>query len=341
MLLVHNRTPFATQLYSVLDRDGIEHAVVAIKGTFRIGSGDELTIAEEQAALVAADVHHGAPEASSLQYESDLCPAKPGTDVALLGHAYPTRDTPHQVDVTLRAGRLRKTVRVLGPRAWYRAPGGRPEISEPKRFERMPLRYEHAFGGADTSPPDPSQHGYEPRNPVGAGFVAEGATPSLDELRLPNLEDPEAPIQAPTDRPAPAGFGLVHRCWQPRAALGGTYDQRWLRQRAPLLPLDFDARFHQAGAAGLVSPEPLRGGEPLSVSGACPGGATLTFRLPVRLLEAKFRIGLQDTSVQPSLDTVLIEPDHYRVLLTWHASLRCPRQFLQIDRVRVQDGAGP
>ncbi len=37
----------------------------------------------------------------------------------------------------------------------------------------------------------------------------------------------------------PAGFGILGRAWPPRLQKAGTYDQRWLDQRWPLLPKDF------------------------------------------------------------------------------------------------------
>ena len=39
----------------------------------------------------------------------------------------------------------------------------------------------------------------------------------------------------------------------------------------------------------------------------------------------------------PILDTVVIEPDLDRVLLSWRVTLRCPRTFLFIDHVTVTD----
>ena len=49
-----------------------------------------------------------------------------------------------------------------------------------------------------------------------------------------------------------AAFGPVGRHWEPRVRYAGTYDDRWTEDRMPLLPKDFDDRFHNAAPPGLV-----------------------------------------------------------------------------------------
>jgi hypothetical protein len=158
-------------------------------------------------------------------------------------------------------------------------------------------------------------------------------------MPLPNLEDPRALIAAPSDRPAPAGFGFVAPSWEPRRARAGTYDERWQEQRCPLLPLDFQAEFFQSSPADLVARGRLRGGEPVLVKNASPSGE-LSFLVPARRLEVTVWIRAQPTTVQPVIDTLVIEPDDQRVLCTWKATFACPRKFLYIDLVRVREGSG-
>jgi hypothetical protein len=37
------------------------------------------------------------------------------------------------------------------------------------------------------------------------------------------------------------------------------------------------------------------------------------------------------------LDTVVIEPDEGRVMLTWHSTVPCPREFVYVDCVIVTE----
>ena len=118
--------------------------------------------------------------------------------------------------------------------------------------------------------------------------------------------------------PVGAGFGFVGPEWSPRSALAGTYDAAWEADRAPLLPVDFDRRFFNAAAPGLVAPAYLRGDEPVLVRGATKEG-TASFSLPgvppprVRL---EPRQG-PDVEIAAVLDTVVVDADARRVHLHW------------------------
>ncbi len=334
MLEVRNRTPFAVELAPLRDKEGADHAVVVIKGTFRWDDAGAVVPAEEQLPVLHADAFHGEPGVSSLRYAADVCPLKPGTDVALVGQAHAPGRGARQVDVGLRVGPVTLALRVFGDRQWTRSVGSW-RISAPAAFQTMPLVYERAYGGVDTTHEDTTKHEGEPRNPVGTGFCAHGSAERLEGLRLPNLEAIATPIDHWKDRPAPVGFGFIGRDWQPRHHYAGTYDARWEKERAPLLPLDFDARFHSAANPSLVCEGYLVGGEPVRALNMTPGG-NLAFALPRYALTVEAR--LQGKPVQPRavLDTVVIEPDEQRLLLTWRAVIPCTRKFLYLERVTVR-----
>ncbi len=333
MLEIRNSTPFPSAIFPWLDADGVEHAAVVVKATYRIVAGSGPVVAERQAPVLCANEHLGDPAESSILRASDAGPPKPGTDVALVGNAYPPSGRALEMDVALSVGALRKVVHVVGERRWFRSVGSW-QISTPVPFEQMPLVFERAFGGADRSNPDPSKHEIELRNPVGRGFAGAGTKDRLDEILLPNLEDPRDRVTKWNSRPPPAAFGFVAPHWMPRRRLAGTYDERWRKERFPLVPLDFDPAFHNAATPGLVSVPRLRGGEPVSVVGASRAGA-LAFLLPAPELIVTARIAGREESCAPLLDTVLVEPDEERIVLTWRGSFRCPRQFLRIEAVGV------
>ena len=337
MLEIQNRTPFEVALFPGLDKEGYDQATVLVKGTFDLRTrGPEPMVSEEQAKVTHGDQFHGDPETSSVKYESDGGPAKAGTDVVLIGHAYTSRRAAGGfADVGLAAGPLRKTVRVFGDRCWVRAAGSW-EMSRPLAFERMPLVYERAFGGADTSDPAATAHAYEQRNPVGTGFTTGKRAAQIDGLRLPNLEDPLNLIENPGDKPAPAGFGFIGRSWLPRMAFAGTYDERWKAERCPFLPLDFDDRHHRGAHPDLTAPYHFRGGEPVIVSNASDAGE-VRFNVPARAVEVAVSIKGVAQHHRPALDTIVIEPDARRVVLSWRATFRCPKTFLYIEAVRVRE----
>ncbi len=333
MLEIQNKTPFPALVVPALDQDGREQAVVVLKATFGL-RGSELPVAEAQVPLVLGDTHHGEPGVSSVRYASDLSPAKPGTDVVLIGHAHAPASPVTVLDVDLRVGPLRKVVRVFGDRHYYKSIASYG-MSSPARFSKMPLLYEKAFGGVDASHADAAHHEREARNDVGVGFVADKSARSLEGAPLPNLEDPNDLLNGPEHRPAPAGFGFTSRHWAPRARFAGTYDARWQAERSPFLPLDFDARYHHGAHPDLISSKPLRGGEVVSIAHVSPYGGPVQFTLPARIFEATVTIKGAATVATMQLDTVVIEPDEDRVTLTYRAVVSCPKSFLYIDAVGI------
>ena len=334
MFDLRNKTPFAAAILPSLDRNGGDQLSVLVKATYQLpGPQRPLSISSEQVPVFMADVHHGDdPATSSLKYQSDASPTKPGTDVVLVGHAYAPRGHVTELDVALEVARLRKTVKVVGDRVWTRANGW--IMSRPLPFEKMPLTYERCFGGWDRTHPDPARHAGDDRNPVGAGYAADDRPERMEGLRLPNLEDPQHPARDWMTRPPIAGFGFVGQSWMPRRVLAGTYDAAWKDQRAPLLPTDFDERYFNGAPSDLIATPHLRGGESVLVRGASLHGL-LSFTLPTINLEISLSIRREIVNPAAVLDTVIIEPDAERVVLSWRATVPCARRLLHVEAVTV------
>jgi hypothetical protein len=316
---IENATPYVLEALPLLDEECRPLLVPVVKGTFRIDRG-RCELADEQMGLeLGGQCFAGDPESSSYRYEPEVAFHKPATDVVVIGQAHAPARATREMSVEVRVGGLMKTLRVVGDRVWFKA-GGLATISTPAAFERMPLVYERAFGGWDRSHPDPEQHAVELRNPVGTGLRRRGFE---EGVPLPNVEDPRHPISAPGDAPAPAGIGFTSPHWQPRARLAGTYDERWQRDRSPLLPADFDRRYFNAASPGLIAPGYLRGDEPVRVTGMTPDGV-LGFALPgvaPPSIAVKLRAA-REQAVKLELDTVIIEPDERRVMLLWRGHLQ-------------------
>jgi hypothetical protein len=331
---IENKTPFAFEPLHLFDDEGHQVLTTVIKGTFVIGADGRCARAEQQEAVTPTGELWGEdPETSSYRYEPEVAFTKPATDVVLLGHAVAPRAGATEVTVALRAGSLQQQAIVFGERAWFKSLG-QVSASKPRPFEKIPLVWERAFGGWDRSHADPARHVCEARNPVG-----RGARPSKsfeEGLRLPNIEDPQQPLRRFGDAPAPVGFGFVSPHWQPRAALAGSFDERWQQERAPLLPRNFDRRHLNAAAPGLTAAGYLRGDEAIAAVGVQAQGA-LRFALPglpPPRVEISFREG-EDQAVTTNLDTVIIDADQRRVLLLWRACVKLPSGTQSLESVTV------
>ncbi|HSQ57382.1 MAG TPA: DUF2169 domain-containing protein, partial [Gemmata sp.] len=315
-----NHTRFAADRALVRDMHGAEVWLVVVKGTFKINPDGSTSLAEEQEDVCLAPKFFGEPGKSSLRYESDLVPAKSATDVLLHGHAYAPNGKPvPRVDVTLKVGALAKTLSVFGNRLWKRSVLG-TTMTDPQPFQKIPLTYEHAFGGIDQKSTDPKKHGWEPRNPVGIGLAVEPQ--HLHDTPAPHVEDPKDLIRSWKQRPRPAGFGPIARHWSPRAELAGTHDTAWEEGRMPLLPVDFKEEFHQCAPEDQRVQPFLKGGEPVELCNLTPGGV-MRFGLPQVTLGFETSIAGGLERHRPSLHTVILEPDEARVIMVWHTSLPC------------------
>ena len=205
-------------------------AVVA-KRTYQIQKDGRCVQAAETKPLVE-ELHYYPDLSDVLQQDIDLYAYKPFTDVVIQGHAYAPRSV-SQFDVDIQVGKWKTSMLVLGDRQLSMSRSGMLKFSEPAQVEKVPLRYDFAYGGIDQVaerqfqlppeeyvkhlPPeinliDGSPYRY-PRNPAGKGYLIEATEESVAMTQLPNLEDPD------------------HRLLPDRLALGNT--ERWLEMPLP------------------------------------------------------------------------------------------------------------
>ena len=331
MLQVANHTPLSASLSVFPDPAGVETAYAIVKATFRIGA-DEPELAAPQLPLLATDVFWGDPLTSSLRAAGEFALLKPATDVLLVGRAVAPRAGTKVADVSVSVGPVSRTVRVFGDRHWHKS-GGRWQATAPLPWERMPLRWDLAFGGMAPADGDEVPD-HEPRNPVGRGLVAR-KRPPIGEQPLPNLEDPQAPITEPHDRPVPACFAPIAPTWQPRRSYAGTYDEAWTQGRAPYLPHDFDTRFFHVASPQLIAPGFLQGGEAVRLAGFSTG-EPICFELPNCGLEVEFDFDGAKLPQAPNLEMVLFEPDAARFQMLWRCALAVDKKLLKLKQITVR-----
>lgn len=276
LLQIANDTPFSVATLRWPDVDHKPKLTIVVKATFVIGrEGEDVRPTPKQLPIFSNDIMTDV-KPPAVRFESDLVPFKPCTDVVLVGRAYAPEGKPvTEMVAGLRVGQLRHGVAVIGDRNWQTQLLDRPTISYTQPFVTMDLVYERAFGGFDR----PAGM-YCKENHVGTGFVGKRSGERLEGLHLPNLEDPRNLINAWNSRPRPAGFGFYGRNWAPRLAYAGTYDDKYVKERHPLLPVDFSYRFFNGAHPDLQVGGYLRGDEEVDLLNVCPGASRLHFRLP-------------------------------------------------------------
>ncbi len=309
----YNLTPFVAGFFPCMDEHGADHIAAILKATFQFSDDGRLTGVPRETALPVflRDAFHGDPGRSSVRYPSDIVPRKRGTDVILNGHAYGRGKD--RVEAGFRIGSLVKEIHVFGPRRWERGLTS-PGVSKAAPFERMPLKYENAYGGSFED--DRKVRHEDGRNPVGSGFMLS----MVDGWPASSLEYPKDPLRAIGDRPAPAAFGAIPAGWMPRARFAGTFDDAWMRTRRPLFPADFDERFFNVVPEDQVLDPKLRGGEMLTLRNVHPRRAEMTVAIPRLEFTATFRVKERTETVPMVADTLLVEPDENRFSIGFRAS---------------------
>lgn len=314
---IDNRTPFVLAPLFQADEAGRPIVSTLVKGTFTWDSQGRVSRAAQQLPWNPGGTYRGDPGTSSILHEPEVAPWKAATDVALIAHACTQHQDETRVDVQLEIGPIGRHVVVSGDR-WFQKRWLGIGISEPLPFERIPLSWENAFGGWDRTFEEPENQGYDQRNPLGTGFRLKGS-PWIEEVRLPNLEDPAHLVRAWGKPVIPAGVGFTTPDMMPRRKFAGTYDAEWQAKRSPLLPSDFDRRFFNAGAPGMIADGYLRGDEPVLLRGVNREGV-LDFALPgipPPTVTVAFRHDRADVLQDTVLDTVIIDVDAQQLVLLW------------------------
>lgn len=337
---------------------------VLLKRSYRIEAGRGCPRADEDQPLTTGEVFWDTPMNSTVRFESDFVPWKLQTDVVMIARAHAPQGQPTQrCMVGLQIGEVRKQFQVTGDRrAQFVGKDSDPVFTEPEPFTDMGLRYERAYGGCDVFSDKSTVYPY-PRNPLGSGFVVLNTAESVDNLLLPNLEDPNDPLTPQrlcigeyarwVDQPLPIGFGWVPKTWQPRCLWAGVMpadratEQEMRAAYAQLVPTDqreayvqhglpdMDFRFFNGASAGLALPF-LQGGEAVRTANLSPEGR-LDFRLPSDAPRIGLDIGSGVEATEVVLQTVQIRMEERELDLVWRAAVPYPgRDWLpQMRRMEV------
>jgi uncharacterized protein YjbI with pentapeptide repeats len=291
---IRNRTDFA--FAPVMGRVNFPHhtASLVVKAGYGIGLDGALTPLDPQPAF-EGDVEAGV----AALYDADLSYYKPQADLLLVGTCHAPGGKPvATLPVKFRVGEWEKSIAAIGNRVWKKGLV-RSKIGEPTPFTSVELTWANAFGGP----------GYD-ANPAGRGRK-DGV--------LPNLEYPTELITGTSSKPRPACFAPVHRTWKLRTRKTGTYGNKWLIERWPALPEDFDWTYFNAAPEDQQLRGFLRGDEEIELTNMHPEQPVIKASLPgvrVRVL-LREHDELRLREVQMNLDTLYVDANKLELYLLW------------------------
>jgi hypothetical protein len=298
-----NRTPFPADLFrTVIDQTRIGAALLA-RITFDVRNG-VLTPSGEQIWRVS-----GPPWDSPYgQMDSDEVLYKGGVDLFIFGHARAPAQRPiKQMDVRICVGNWSRVVRVIGDRVWLPA-GKKLEPSAATPFVEMPLTLAHAYGGKDEW--DELMVSY-PDNEHGKGFYIEEE--HAKGKPLPNLENPDAPIRAWTERPVPVGLGACPITSSQRLRNGIQLDPEG--RITKIHPKFFNSAFPEMilSEAGV--------GTVVRIDGVLSEGP-FWFSVPDAAPRIRLTFGDEVAEFPLRIDQIGVETDHARVFIAYRYPFR-------------------
>jgi hypothetical protein len=327
-----------------------EHILsVLVKRTYDILPGQCKRAATDKK-VVPGDLHYADPMNSTVKFESDLIPFKSATDVVLNGNAYaPSRQPVTNLIVSLSIGQYRKDLLIIGDRVCRYKNGADPVFTDPKPFQTMELRFERAYGGVDIYSEAKLPCAY-PRNHLGRGYAVKNTQRSIENLPLPNIEDPNNRLTPQRlcagdfrnweNQPLPQGLGWTMKMWHPRCTYAGimpadrALEQELRKAYSPLVPPahrklyeqnplpTIDFRFFNGASPGLVVPF-LSGTEQIILMNLNPQ-APLQFRLPGERPQISMDIGQGTQEPEVVLHTVMIRAEDRQVDLLWRGAIPYP-----------------
>lgn len=325
-----NFTPFPAVAGFERDAAGNSHYVVSIASSFRVDASGRLIFEGPQTPPAQApEFDQADPEKLMLQ-DAEHAMSYPGVDVAL----YADSALAHGEDrrrVSLRVGELLREAVLLQPMQRDRRGLAEAAVSASDTVP-APLDWRSSWGG--TIEPSAVAEGDRtlPENPLGLGADVKpgGLLPRL--VRADQAFGPGDIVQDLT----PISFSALPSSWPQRVALAGTFDAGWQRNKAPLLPDDYDPRFGQSVQPEQVHPGPLIGGEMVELTGMQTPAGDQPWRFHLPALRFGLELFYKDAwqSQPASLQRISIDARQGRLRMIWRGGLTLARMG---DDVRLRE----
>ena len=302
---VLSRCPLEVASILWLPRAGAHTLTVVAKATFQL-TPEESPLAPTQDAVVEADSFWDHDERKSLANASDLVPYKRHAEVLLVGHAFAPRGVAVGALVArLTVAEIDKPIDITGDRHFLLD----GTLSHPGRFTKMPLRWERAAGGPETS------------NPVGVPTGEEARPDGWGRVPVPNLVPSGRHVASRGDVIPPACYGPIAASWPTRRARLHRHanvfsPQAWASRP---LPADFDMAYFNAAPPDQYVRE-LVGSERITLENLHPQIPLLQTRLAHVGPRATVDFGSGSKYEVPFVcDTLLIDTDRGVATLTYRA----------------------
>ncbi|QOG11535.1 DUF2169 family type VI secretion system accessory protein [Arcobacter sp. FWKO B] len=312
-----NHTPFSAFAWENHDNNKQTYitSVCRIKLTISYKKDNELLelkLDKNQGDLFDKDIFFDDSNEKELRYSTDYIPFKPMADIIINANSYSKIALPMWscgVKVFSQSNKmiLEKNLIVSGQRNWIKKPIVGWELENPTKCDKVPLRYSLAYGGEITK--DEEIISSYPYNPIGIGLVDKNHPSHI--IKAPQIYEAKLPINpdVPYEILSYEGFGNIDRSWEDRFVFGGTYDDNWIKNQSPFLPLDFDYRFYQTSHPDMRLKEYIQPFTTVVLENLLPNASIAKIIIPPYTPISKTTTNTQENISSMNLDTLLIDID--------------------------------
>ena len=331
MFQLNNLTPFTADRALITNLEGDHLLVVGVKATFDLKANNPPELAAVQDPVTVTPLFVGDDAQATMLRDVELTMDHDGTDVVVNGIAHAPGGKPtDSVLTSVKIDQIEAQAMVTGDRVWTESVlHVVPSDAQP--FVTMPIIYERAFGGGHATD---AGEVWDERNPIGNGYCEDPAR--LIGQSVPNVEDPNALIKRAKGRQIcpVAGFASRPGSWAPRSALGGTYDDAWLKNRMPHWPHDLQSGFFRVAAPSLQSAKVFRGHEQVTLRNLTPEGM-MQFAIPRVAPIVRVQMRQERVSIPVAMRRIIIEPSLGKLVLFWRATMNCGQSGRRVERISI------
>ena len=343
---------------------------VFVKQTYTIAPNGNCTLADVQLPLIDNPVEYPHNK-QLLASDTDFFLQKKYCDVVVKGKAR-NYSKSRQFAAQIIIGDSKFSIAVQGNQKAYLDSYGKIQFADIETIEEVPLQYDFAYGGKDleaekkielpaaellTSMPDldllaNSPYRYQ-RNTEGKGYIVELTKNAVEQLEIPNLQDPEAlltpeniivgNIDRWVEMPIPYATDWVNHVWFPRFAYTGMGDYPKVKTSAlkeikmnwvepdifepKELGKGINSRFSNGGHYALQI-DLHNNVKECKLINIHPTEKNFTIKLPLNKPQI-WVDGRKGKLLQtkPVMNTILIEPDEQRLSIIWCGTAPAIRNY--------------
>ncbi len=324
---LRNQTAYSAGFFNCVVAEDELMASVVGRATYRL-QDDRLVLDDSDPLPVQSDPLEF-PE-GKLDGETPFLRA--GVDLIIVGQAHAPDEKPvRQLDMRIKVGKaFERSMRITGDRVWQKH-NEELKPSDTAPFTQMSLGYKNAYGGKALS--EAGMMDYS-ANPDGKGFYLT-QDQALGQP-LPNLENPEQPVETWQDQPVPMAPGPYPMLWSLRplnsVELSDDQPQPKIKKIKPEL-------YNNAHPAFIIY-DPIQAGDEIYISHLMHEGA-MHFTLPDMALHVHVQLEKRHFLFPLHLECIGILADIKRVFITSRVAFRY--QIIPMERrtVTLYEGGVP